>query len=381
MRKRSLVVTGVVAIFLLVLVIFNFSTNQGKQKETTRAAYEVLLDGKTWFYVNDQAKIESLLQDYKDQAAAMVDKHAKIKSINFKQKIKIGKIDDFKGELCSLREAKEKIWAKTQAASQIEVKDGDNIWTIAQAQDVSVEELQKLNPQLGDEMLIYPGDKLTIKAEKPVLDVIIVYENTITEEIPFKTEIVNDSTLYASQRKVITAGVAGKQEVDYEIVLNNNIEVERKALATRVITAPVDSKVSVGTRKSVSRSGSNFGIVSGSRISSSFGTRIHPISGEEIFHKGIDIAASQGSPVYAYANGTIVFAGWKSGYGNFIAIDHGNGMVTRYAHLSAIQVSVGQAVAVRQKIGAVGSTGTSTGPHLHFEVLINGDFMNPQNYL
>lgn len=381
MKNRSLIITGMLAVLILVLTIIMINANHSEQKVVKQAAYEVLLNNKIWFYVNDQAKFEAVLEDYKNQYADLVDKKAQIKSVRLKQRVEIRKAENYGGKICSLEESRKKIKEKTQVSVQIEVKDGDNIWSIARAQNLSVAELQNLNPQLDKEMQIYPGDQLQIQAEKPVLDVIIMYENTVTEEIPFKSETISDSTLYESQREVIAAGVNGKQTVTYEIVLENNLEVQRKALAAKVITAPVDSKIRVGSKKAVSRSGGNFGVVSGSRISSLFGTRIHPITGEEIFHKGIDIAASQGSPVYAYANGTIIYAGWKSGYGNFIAIDHGNGMVSRYGHLSAIYVSVGQQVAVRQRIGAVGSTGVSTGPHLHFEVLINGAFKNPQNYL
>lgn len=381
MKNRSLIITGILAVLILVLTIIMINANHSEQKVVKQAAYEVLLNNKIWFYVNDQAKFEAVLEDYKNQYADLVDKKAQIKSVRLKQRVEIRKAENYGGKICSLEESRKKIKEKTQVSVQIEVKDGDNIWSIARAQNLSVAELQNLNPQLDKEMQIYPGDQLQIQAEKPVLDVIIMYENTVTEEIPFKSETISDSTLYESQREVIAAGVNGKQTVTYEIVLENNLEVQRKALAAKVITAPVDSKIRVGSKKAVSRSGGNFGVVSGSRISSLFGTRIHPITGEEIFHKGIDIAASQGSPVYAYANGTIIYAGWKSGYGNFIAIDHGNGMVSRYGHLSAIYVSVGQQVAVRQRIGAVGSTGVSTGPHLHFEVLINGAFKNPQNYL
>ena len=381
MKKRSLFITGIVAMLLIVLAVFSLNLGQDKDKEDSQVSYKVLLDGQNWFSIQDKAKIEGLLEDYKNQYTAKIDKNASIKSIGFKQKLDIIEVDNYGGNLSTWQEAKEKIYAKTQAAAQIEVKDGDNIWSIAQDQQVLVEELQKLNPQLDQELRIYPGDKLTIKAEKPVLDVVIVYENTVAEHIPFTTEYISDASLYESERKVVSAGVIGKQEVDYEIVLENNHEVERKTLNTKVVTAPVASQVKVGTKKAVSRSGSSFGIVSGGRITSAFGTRIHPITGVEIFHKGIDIGASQGNPVYAYANGTITYAGWNSGYGNFVAIDHGNGMVTRYGHLSAIYVSVGQQVNVRQKIGAVGSTGDSTGPHLHFEVLINGEYKNPQNYL
>lgn len=99
-------------------------------------------------------------------------------------------------------------------------------------------------------------------------------------------------------------------------------------------------------------------------------------------HKGLDIATSTGTPIGAAAGGTVTYAGWNStGYGNFVLIDHGNGVQTGYAHCSAVYVSVGQYVSQGQTIAAVGSTGNSTGPHLHLEVRINGVCQNPQNYL
>ncbi len=379
MKRRNLLVTGIIAILLIVLGLWSLNTH--KEQQIPKISYQVLLDGKSWFYVQDKSQLEGLLKEYKNQYTAKIDKSARIKRIDFKQKLNIVAVENYSGVLLSGQEAKEKIYATARSASLIKVKNGDNIWTIARDYSVSVEELQKLNPQLDREMLIYPGDKLTIKAEKPVLNVIIVYESTVIEDIPFATEYQSDSSLYESQRKIVTAGVMGKQESVYEIIVENTNPVARKVLNTKLIASPVTSKVIVGTKKTVSRSGSSFGIVSGGRITSTFGTRIHPISGEQIFHKGIDIGASQGSPIYAYASGTIIYAGWKSGYGNFVAIDHGNGLVTRYGHMSAIFVTVGQQVNIRQRIGAVGSTGASTGPHLHFEVLLNGEYKNPQNYL
>ena len=116
----------------------------------------------------------------------------------------------------------------------------------------------------------------------------------------------------------------------------------------------------------------NFGVVNGKRVSSLFGNRVQPITGRKTFHDGLDIAANQGNAVYAYTSGTVVQAGWNGGYGLSIVVDHGGGLKTRYAHLSKIYVKVGQKVKTGEKIGAVGSTGNSTGPHLHFEVIKNG---------
>ncbi|MBV9737730.1 MAG: M23 family metallopeptidase, partial [Candidatus Eremiobacteraeota bacterium] len=112
-------------------------------------------------------------------------------------------------------------------------------------------------------------------------------------------------------------------------------------------------------------------------ITSPFGWRIHPISGVRSFHEGLDIGVASGTPIGAAEAGRVIYAGWYGGYGNYISIDHGGGVSTGYAHCSAIYVSVGQDVRQGQTIGAVGSTGYSTGPHLHFEVRINGKPVDP----
>jgi murein DD-endopeptidase MepM/ murein hydrolase activator NlpD len=112
-------------------------------------------------------------------------------------------------------------------------------------------------------------------------------------------------------------------------------------------------------------------------ITSPFGWRSNPFGGAPEFHQGLDIAAPTGTTVTAAAAGTVIMAQWYGGYGNYILIDHGGGYSTGYGHLSAIYVSVGQSVQRGQAIGAVGSTGQSTGPHLHFEVRIGGKPVDP----
>ncbi|NLV24249.1 MAG: M23 family metallopeptidase [Deltaproteobacteria bacterium] len=117
------------------------------------------------------------------------------------------------------------------------------------------------------------------------------------------------------------------------------------------------------------------------RVSSHFGVRKSPFSGRQIFHEGIDIAAPAGTPVFASAKGTVSTASYAAGYGNLIVIDHGNGYQTAYGHNSKIFVKVGQQVKKGQKIAAVGSTGRSTGPHLHYEVRLHGKPVNPRKFL
>lgn len=116
-------------------------------------------------------------------------------------------------------------------------------------------------------------------------------------------------------------------------------------------------------------------------ISSYFGRRIDPFTGRPSFHPGIDFAGKMGSPVLAVASGVVVFAGRDHGYGNLVQIDHGNGYATRYGHCEKILVKVGDKVRKNQKIALMGSTGRSTGPHVHFEVLRHGKIVNPARYV
>jgi murein DD-endopeptidase MepM/ murein hydrolase activator NlpD len=116
-------------------------------------------------------------------------------------------------------------------------------------------------------------------------------------------------------------------------------------------------------------------------ISSPFGPRTDPINGGTKVHPGIDIAVSQGTPIKAAGDGVVVMAGWNGGYGNFTLIDHGGGLATGYGHQSRIGVSIGQHVSTGEVIGYVGSTGASTGPHLHWEVRVNGNPVDPMGWV
>ena len=117
-------------------------------------------------------------------------------------------------------------------------------------------------------------------------------------------------------------------------------------------------------------------------LTSSFGQRVSPFgTGSSDFHKGLDIANRVGTPVKAPAKGVVTFVGWDGGYGNCIVINHGNNITTRYAHLNSASVKVGQKIQRGDKIGAVGNTGRSTGPHLHYEVRVGGVCVNPLRYI
>jgi murein DD-endopeptidase MepM/ murein hydrolase activator NlpD len=136
-----------------------------------------------------------------------------------------------------------------------------------------------------------------------------------------------------------------------------------------------------------SGSGSNTEVSTGyirpvsGRITSYYGNRVHPIYGDIRFHTGVDFASSYGTGIKATKAGKVILRSYHSGYGNYMIIDHGNGISSLYAHMSGFNATVGQTVAQGQIIGFIGSTGASTGPHLHFEIRVNGNHVNPMTYL
>ncbi len=169
-------------------------------------------------------------------------------------------------------------------------------------------------------------------------------------------------------------------------------EAAEAAAAAKQAQAAAAKKNTSSSSSSGSTSGSAGGsVVSGNGtfahpcpagyISSTFGYRTQPIAGASTNHKGIDFAAATGTPIYAAAAGTVISAGYAGNAGNLLVINHGNGLLTYYMHCSKIYVSAGQTVSKGQNVAAVGTTGNSTGPHLHFQVMLNGTPVNPANYL
>jgi len=170
------------------------------------------------------------------------------------------------------------------------------------------------------------------------------------------------------KRSTLSSIQSDRSDVLAEI---EDLEAESEALAARIRAAQQQSS---GSSAQVVGSGQFSWPVSGS-VTSGFGSRWGRM------HEGIDIAVGQGTPVHAAAAGTVIYAEWMEGYGNLVAIDHGNGLSTAYGHNSALACSVGQTVSAGQVIAYSGSTGHSTGPHVHFEVRVNGSPVDPLGYL
>lgn len=189
-----------------------------------------------------------------------------------------------------------------------------------------------------------------------------------------------------SNQEEYLANERAEQELDGEINdLIAKLEEQRKAAeeaakAAAEAAAAVNGTGGTTTPSTQVASGMFIWPTTSYTVTSPWGYRTHPIFGTQKFHSGIDIGAGSGQPIYAAASGTVVTASPSDSYGNYVMIDHGNGYYTLYAHQTRYIVSVGQSVSQGEVIGYVGSTGWSTGPHLHFEVRVNGSTADPQSF-
>lgn len=271
-------------------------------------------------------------------------------------------------------------------------QDGDYMSTIAAKFDMTTAQLRALNPNV-EETAIYEGLKLNIAAPDIYLRVKTVKTEVYTESVDFSVKRENDSSMYVGNTKVKTQGVKGQKEVTAEVTYIDGKRVGKQVVDSHIIKKPVDKVILVGTKKRSYSSGG--GYVSGNfsqGSGSSSGSLTNPLAGSYVScgwygysgHRAVDLCLRGGTlnaPIRAADGGTVIFSGWAGGYGNMIKIQHSGGMVTAYAHLNSRFVQVGDKVSKGQTIGRAGSTGNSTGPHLHFEVIINGTRVNPMNYL
>ncbi len=212
------------------------------------------------------------------------------------------------------------------------------------------------------------------KAKKPVITVELVGNTETKQTISPPTTVTYSDDIPVGQSKLKSSGKEGEKLVLKELVVENDKVISSKFISEKIITT-AQEKVIVQGKKSATTN--NVFLASPSRgvVSSNFGIRWGKM------HEGMDIAAPVGEPIKAVLDGTVTYAGWMSGYGYFIKMKHSGGVETAYGHCSKIEVKVGESVKKGEKIGEVGNTGNSTGPHLHFEVLVNGQPKNPAGYL
>ncbi|MBU9710906.1 M23 family metallopeptidase [Evansella tamaricis] len=279
-------------------------------------------------------------------------------------------------DILSIKEAFEIITNGVLEEEVYTVKEGDVLSSIASEHDLSMEEIKEINPEISENTLLQVGDQLKVTVLEPLTSVLVEKELKKEETIEYDTETIEDSDMWQGTSNVKQDGKEGIKEVHYTVTYENGRSVESKVVSENIKKEPINKIVVRGTKTSPSRgTGQLSWPAVGGYISSYMGNRWGR------FHRGIDIARPSNFNILAADNGTIKSAGWENGYGNTIRINHNNGMETLYAHLERIDVSVGQTVGKGQVIGKMGTTGNSTGIHLHFEVTKDGELKNPMDYL
>ncbi len=240
----------------------------------------------------------------------------------------------------------------------------------------------KLSGEVAIEEQIVRRDELTdAEAAESILEngglltVITTVDETDGETLPFDTTEVKDETMYVGDTLVETPGADGAAVTTVESIYSNGQLLSTAILGTETTLEPVTQVVRVGTKPRNALEDGFSCPVGNYQLTSGFGPRW----GRQ--HRGIDMAVPLGTNVSAAAAGTVITAEYNESYGNYVQIDHGYGIVTTYAHLSSIAVETGQTVDRGQLIAYSGSTGNSTGPHLHFEVIDNGSYLNPLEHL
>ena len=268
---------------------------------------------------------------------------------------------------------------KDQETKQIyEVVSGDTLSEIAIKSNNTVEKIIEMNENLEDEnSTIRIGDEIVVTVPEPELSVIRQEESYYEESYNAEIIYVDNDEWYTTQEQTLQEPSSGFHKVVAVVTYRNDTEIGRELLKEEVVMDPVPKIVEKGTKIPPTY----IKPLSGGRLSSGFGSRTAPTRGASSYHKGVDWSTPVGTAIVASSAGTVAKAGWGSGYGYVVYINHADGRQTRYGHLSKVLVKAGQYVAQGEKIALSGNTGVSTGPHIHFEILVNGSQVNPIKYL
>ena len=300
-----------------------------------------------------------------------------LKEMHFGEKVEISEAYVLKSLITSAEEAADQITKDSQKNEIYEVKSGDTLSTIANSHGLFVKEVLALNSGLSENTMLQIGDEIIITVPQPELTIRTVEQSTYEEAFFGEVEYIYNDSWYTTKSVVLQEEEAGYHEVTAMITKQNGTEQSREIISEVVLKEPVCKKIEVGTQTPPTY----IKPLSGGRQTSGYGRRKAPTKGASTNHRAIDWATPTGTAIWASCGGTVSVAGWQSGYGYVVYINHPDGNQTRYGHLSKILVSAGQKVKQGQKIALSGNTGRSTGPHLHFELRVNGTPVNPYNYI
>lgn len=302
------------------------------------------------------SKMEAKLQKTEDDLAFNKKEQQRLAS---ELRIQTEKLDDVKRKVGQRIRA---IYVQGEASPITILADAESISDLA-ARKALLERIADYDRKIFNEVRVLRDSVLSKKKERD-LSVTRIAELVKNQE----AELAELQTIRSKKKQIFSVLKAQENQIEDQL---NEMERQSQRLESQIAAIQAKSAGSVAIFK-----GKFIQPVSG-RMSSKFGMRRHPISGRSKMHNGVDWAAPTGTPIKAAGAGKVITAAYLRGYGNTIVIDHGGGISTLYGHCSRLYVSVGQNVTTGQRIAAVGSTGYSTGPHLHFEVRVNGKPVNP----
>ena len=301
-----------------------------------------------------------------------------VTSIAYEDKIEIVESYLPKNEITPLEEAISLVTELQDVQKIYEVQAGDTLSEISLSNDIPLETIIALNDSLEDEnSTIQIGEELIITSPEPELSVVWQEEVYVEEDYEAEIQYIDNDEWYTTDKVVRQQPSAGHHKIAAVKTYHNEKEIGAEVLKEEVTIAAVPKIVERGTKIPPTY----IKPLSGGRLSSQFGRRKAPTRGASTYHKGVDWATPIGTTIVASSAGKVIKAGWGSGYGYVVYLQHADGRQTRYAHLSKVLVKSGQTVAQGQRIALSGNTGRSTGPHLHFEMLIGGSHVNPLKYL
>lgn len=302
-----------------------------------------------------------------------------LKSMNFAEEVEIVEAYLPENQLSTLEQAIDEVIKERETPSEYTIVSGDTLSEIAIKVNIPMDKIVELNSDKleNENSTIRVGDKLIITVPEPELSVERMEENYYEESYHADIIYIENDNWYTNQTVVHQQPSTGFRKIVADVYYLNDKEVSREILKEEVLMEAVPKIVERGTKIPPTY----IKPISGGRLSSPFGRRNAPTKGASTYHKGVDWAVPTGTAVYASCGGTVARAGWGSGYGYVVYINHEDGKQTRYGHLSKVLVKAGQTVKQGERIALSGNTGVSTGPHLHFEILVNGTAVNPLNQL
>jgi len=376
---------------IAVLAIYNYAL-----------AYEYSYHGRVLGYVKNQDDVIRVLQLSNDELSQARNVKIKIEpgeDITFRRVVSLhNKIDNDDTVLkrltylSNMRADAYGIYVNGQYLLSVATKSqAENVIDDVKSYYATYESKKKTNYEkvdIAEKVKIMPhSEKLTqVYSENNAVESLIkdkavtvktVEKSTFAEVVKYKTVVKKTSSMYRGDSKVTQKGENGKRVVTARITKINGTQTDREDLKVKTLKPMVRKIIYEGTKKrpKTAPTGTFIMPVSGYSLSSTFGYRWGRM------HEGVDLACATGTPIHASDGGTIIRAGWYSGYGECVEISHGNGYVTRYGHCSKILVSTGDKVYQGQTIALVGNTGNSYGSHCHFEIRINGSARNPLKYV